>query len=206
MGLGGLKAKIDNSPNLKKRLVGLIFHPVKARPRGWVLMFKRFYTKRGKGSVIYRSVRLDVNPFHNFILGKKAVIESFSVVNNAVGDVVIGDDTHMGIADVIVGPVNIGKGCLIGQNTLITGLDHNLGDATRDLIEPGITLNPITLGDYVFTGANCVIMASMGEHCILGAGSVVIKPLPAYTMCVGSPARVIKRFDMEKKEWVKATE
>ncbi len=44
---------------------------------------------------------------------------------------------------------------------------------------------------------------TIGKHCIIGALSVVNKDIPPYSVAVGSPARVVKRFDFEKKEWVK---
>ena len=44
---------------------------------------------------------------------------------------------------------------------------------------------------------------TIGERCQIGAGSVVTKDIPAYSVAVGNPARVIKRYDPENKTWVK---
>ena len=44
---------------------------------------------------------------------------------------------------------------------------------------------------------------TIGERCQIGAGSVVTKDIPAYSVAVGNPARVIKRYDPEKQTWVK---
>ena len=72
-------------------------HPVKTRPNWWIRLFDFIYLKRGKGSVIYRSVRKDLPPFNHFFLGKYSVVEDFSCLNNAVGDLTIGDYTRVGL-------------------------------------------------------------------------------------------------------------
>ena len=63
-----LKEKIKQNPELKRRLLNAMVHPVKTRPRGWLRLFRRFYTERGKGSVVCRSARLDIVPFNPFSL------------------------------------------------------------------------------------------------------------------------------------------
>jgi lipopolysaccharide O-acetyltransferase len=46
---------------------------------------------------------------------------------------------------------------------------------------------------------------TIGRHCIIGALSVVNKDIPPYSLAVGAPAKVVKRFDFNKREWVKAS-
>ena len=100
-----LKEKIKQNPELKRRLLNAMVHPVKTRPRGWLRLFRRFYTERGKGSVVCRNARLDIVPFNPFSLGARSVIEDFSTVNNAVGAVRIGDRSRIGLGNTIIGPV-----------------------------------------------------------------------------------------------------
>ena len=66
-------------------------------------------------------------------------------------------------------------------------------------------LRPVKVGDYTHLGTNSTIMAgvTIGERCQIGAGSVVTKDIPPYSVAVGNPARVVKRYDFEKKEWVR---
>lgn len=52
-----LKEKIKQNPALKQAVHRFIMHPVKTRPNWWIRIFSFLYLKRGKGSVIYRSVR-----------------------------------------------------------------------------------------------------------------------------------------------------
>ena len=63
----------------------------------------------------------------------------------------------------------------------------------------------MVIGRESHIGANSVVVAGVeiGERCQIGAGSVVTKDIPAYSVAVGNPARVIKRYDPEKQTWVK---
>lgn len=60
--------------------------------------------------------------------------------------------------------------------------------------EAGVSTSPITINDDVWIGANAVIAAgvTIGKHCVIGAGSVVTKDVPDYSVAVGNPAKVIK--------------
>ena len=69
-----LKQRIKQNPALKKAVHRFIMHPVKTRPNWWIRLFYFVYLKRGKGSVIYRSVRKDLPPFNQFSLGCYSVI------------------------------------------------------------------------------------------------------------------------------------
>ena len=73
-----LKQRIKENPGLKQAVHRFIMHPVKTRPNWWIRLFDFIYLKRGKGSVIYRSVRKDLPPFNRFFLGKYSVVEDFS--------------------------------------------------------------------------------------------------------------------------------
>ncbi len=92
-----IKEYLQQHPQWKKRIHGFIMHPVKTRPYWWIRVWQPFYIKKGQGSVIYPSVRKDLPPFHLFQMGKYSVVEDFSCLNNAVGDIVIGDHCRIGL-------------------------------------------------------------------------------------------------------------
>ena len=205
MNLASLKEKINRNPKLKERVLHAVMHPTLARPRRWVRLFRFLYIKKGKGAHIYRSVRKDIVPFNRFGIGKYAVIEDFSAVNNAVGDVSVGDYARIGLSNVLIGPLSIGKYVVTGQHCLLVGLDHLYEDISRPLLDQGISAAPIVIGDYTFVGANSVVLSgvTIGQHCVVGAGSVVTRSVPDYSVCAGNPARIIKRYDFEKQAWVR---
>ena len=205
MNTDNLKEKIKKHPLLKRIVLNFLMHPVKTRPQWWIRIFMPFYIKRGKGSVIYRSVRKDIVPFNVFELGKRSVIEDYSVINNAVGNLVIGNNTRVGIGNTIIGPVTISDNVNIGQNVTISGLNHNYEDPSKTISEQGVSTIPIKIENDVWIGANSVVLpgVQIGNHCVIGAGSIITKDIPPYSVAVGNPARIVKRYDMDLKEWVK---
>lgn len=204
MDLNKARNYFKKHPLLKRIVLNFIMHPVKTRPQWWIRLFMPFYIKRGKGSVIYHSVRKDIVPFNIFELGKRSVIEDYSIINNAVGDLVIGDNTHLGISNTIIGPVAIFDNVIIGQNVTISGLNHNYSDPNKPISEQGVDTCPIIIEDNVWIGANSVVLPGIliGKNSIIGAGSVVTKDVPSYSVAVGNPAKVIKMYDINLKVWV----
>lgn len=200
-----LKDKIDASPRLKRWIHDLIMHPVRKRPRWYVRMLQFLYVKRGHGAVIYHSVRRDLVPFRKCVLGARSVIESYAVLNNAVGDLLIGDDTRVGIGNTIIGPVVIGNKVNIGQHVLISGMNHNYEDVNLSIVDQGIRVSQVCIADNVWIGANAVVLPgiSIGQHAVIGAGSVVTKDVEPYTVVAGNPARIIKVWDFEQQKWKK---
>lgn len=190
-------------PQLKLLVHRFIMHPVKTRPNWWIRLFDFLYLKRGKGSVIYRSVRRDLPPFNRFSLGRHSVVEDFACLNNAVGDLIIGDYTRIGMGDTIIGPVQIGNHVNLAQNVTVTGLNHNFELVDKRIDEQGINKKLIVIEDNVWVGANAVILpgVTLGYHSIVAAGSVVTRSIPPYCVCAGIPARVIKRYNFEMNEW-----
>ena len=180
-------------------------HPVKTRPRWWFRQLRFLYVKRGKKSVIYRSVRKDVVSFNKFWLGEQSVIEDFAIVNNAVGDLIIGDRTRIGLANTLIGPVHIGNDVILAQNVTVTGLNHNYQDVDVPINHQGISTNCVHIDNDVWIGANAVILpgVSVGKHSVVAAGSIVTRSVPPFSVCAGNPARVVKQYDFDKKEWCK---
>lgn len=203
--MSGIKDYLQKHPELKKRIHRFIMHPVKTRPYWWIRLLQPFYLKKGKGAVIYRSVRKDLPPFHQFRLGKYSVIEDYSCLNNAVGDIVIGDYTRIGLHNTIIGPVQIGDHVNLAQGIIVSGINHNYKDATAYIDQQGVSTSAITIHDNCWIGANTVITAgvTIGKHCIIGAGSVVTKDIPHYSVAVGNPARIVKQYNQQSQTWEK---
>ncbi|CAN5464379.1 acyltransferase [soil metagenome] len=202
-----LLTAIKSNPQLKKFVHWCLIPAGQARPRLWVrLLVNPFIHKRGNGSVIRYNTRMDVFPFKNFSLGAKSIIEDFATINNGVGDVFIGDNTGIGLSNVIIGPVTIGNYVMLAQNIVISGLNHGYEDITLSPRQQKVITKQISIADNVWIGANSVITAgvTIGKHAVIGAGSVVTKDIPEYSVAVGNPARVIKKYNFETNTWQKA--
>lgn len=93
-----------------------------------------------------------------------------------------------------VAPIVIGEDCQIGPNVqLLTPLHPLEAQPRKDRLE---TARPITVGDNVWLGGGAIICpgVTIGEHSVIGAGSVVTHDVPARSLAVGSPAKVIRQL------------
>ena len=192
----GFRQQMKDSPRFKRLLDYLIMNQRDARPRWYIRLLAPLYQHRGRGSKIYWSVRMDTPPYRKFSLGRHSVVESYSCVNNAVGDVVIGDYTRIGIHNTIIGPVTIGSHVNLAQGITVTALNHNFEDKNKRIDEQGVSTKPVVIGDDVWIGANAVILpgVTIGKHAVVAAGAVVTTDVPENTVVGGVPAKVIKKL------------
>ena len=184
----------------------LIFYKV----RGWFI-FKnarliRFpfrvrgkqYIKIGKGFTTGFNCRIDALNINN--LDEKYLIE--------IGEnVEINDEVHIGATEKIIIEDNV----LIASKVYIS--DHNHGSYKGDEQDSPMSIpkerkihsSPIKIEKNVWIGELCCILqgVTIGEGSIIGAMSVVTKDIPPYTIAVGSPAKLIKRYNFENKKWDK---
>lgn len=202
----GLKEKIKSNERLKKLVHWSILIPKQTRPRLWVKWFVNpFYHSKGKGACVRPRTRMDVVPWNKFELGIDSTIEDFSAINNGVGPVVIGDRTKIGLSNTIIGPVTIGNDIRLAQNITLSGLNHNYEDISRPIHVQGVSTSAIIIEDATWIGANVVVLAgvTIGKHCVIAAGSIVTKDIPSYSVAVGNPARVLKKYNHETEIWEK---
>ena len=200
-----LKNFVDRRPILKSLVHYLLIPTGQSVPRRWVSWFVNpFIHQRCKSSVIRSSVRLDVVPFNRFALGDRSVIEDFSVVNNGVGNVLIGPNTLIGIGGVLIGPVTIGANVIMAQHVVLSGLNHGYEDIHTPIRDQPVTTRPIVVEDDCWIGANVTITAgvTIGQHSVVAGGSVVTRDVAPYTVVGGNPARVLKHYDHQSGQWV----
>ena len=191
-----LRQGLKSSPKLKKMLDYLIMNQRDARPRWYIRLMAPLYQHRGRGSKIYWSVRMDTPPYRSFSFGSHSVIESFACINNAVGDVIIGSHTRIGLHNTIIGPVTIGSHVNLAQGITVTALNHNFEKSDLRIDEQGVSTKKVTIDDDVWIGANAVVLpgVTIGEHCVVAAGAVVTKDVPPHSLVAGVPAKVIKNI------------
>ncbi len=189
-----IREGLKGNPRLKRWIDFLIMNQRDARPRWYIRLLAPLYQHRGRGSKIYRSVRMDTPPYRKFSLGRRSVVESFSCINNAVGDVIIGDYTRIGIHNTIIGPVVIGSHVNLAQGITVTALNHNFQDTTKQIDEQGISTKSVVISDDVWIGANAVILpgVTIGHHAVVAAGAVVTNDVPDNCVVAGVPAKITK--------------
>jgi len=94
--------------------------------------------------------------------------------------------------------IHIGNAVLFGPNCQLYGATHSVSLVERDtMLERAL---PIRIGDDCWMGGNVCIMAgvTIGEGCTIGAGSVVTKDIPPFSIAVGNPARVVRKLTDEE--------
>ena len=191
-----VRQQFKDNPKLKKFVDWLIMNQVETRPRWYIRLLAPLYQHRCRHSVIHHSVRMDTPPYRQFRLGRYSVIESGACINNAVGDVIIGDHTRIGLHNTIIGPVNIGHHVNLAQGITVTALNHNFEDSEKRIDEQGVSTTPVVIEDDVWIGANAVILPGVrvGTHSVVAAGAVVTKEVPPHSIVAGIPAKIIKKI------------
>lgn len=91
------------------------------------------------------------------------------------------------------GGIEIGDGALIGHNVVLATINHDLDPKENRKNHYA----PIKIGAHVWIGSNATVLAgvSIGEWAVVGAGAVVTKDVPAFTVVGGVPAKVLKTIE-----------
>lgn len=191
-----VRAIFKSNPRLKRMVDWLIMNQVETRPRWFIRLLAPLYQHRGRHAIIHHSVRMDTPPYRKFWLGDYSVVESFACINNAVGDVIIGNHTRIGLHNTIIGPVTIGSHVNLAQGITITALNHNFDDSEKRIDQQGISTKEVVLEDDIWVGANAVILpgVTIGKHAVVAAGAIVTKDVPPHSLVAGVPAKVIRQI------------
>ncbi len=171
---------------------------------------RRELYRLGNGSVLYSTAtirNLHGNP-NNIVIGNNTHIRGDLATFWYQGSIVIGDYCYIGEGTRIwsAGNVFIGNRVLISHNVNIFDNDtHPIEDYVArhrqfvGIIEGNVPKcelreRPVVVGDDVLIGCQSIIMpgVTIGKASVIGAGSVVTKDVPPYTLVVGNPARIIR--------------
>ena len=118
----------------------------------------------------------------------------------------IGDGAYIGNRAHIIAcsHMKIGKNVLFANGVYISDNLHGYEDINNPIISQTL-LNPgtVTIEDEVWLGENVCVLPNVriGKHSVIGSNSVVTKDIPAYSVAVGAPAKVIKRYNPTEGKW-----
>ena len=124
------------------------------------------------------------------LLGPDSYIAAHAYVT---GDIRTGSDCTLNPFTTVRGTVRLGDGVRIGAHSSLLGFNHATETDRPIHLQPHTSLG-ISVGDDVWIGSHVVVLdgVDIGDHCIIGAGAVVTKDIPAWSVAVGNPARVIR--------------
>lgn len=176
--------------------------------------YKIFYSLTlGENSVIHRPKKLeggkDIRIGKNSFIGSDSWLATFPVYHGVhyTPEIVIEDNVSIGrYANITaINQIIIKKGCLISEFFYTSdhthGYDPSLGIYPAE--QPLFSKGKVVIGSGCFIGFRVCVMpgVSIGKGCVIGSNSVVTKDLPDYSMAVGVPAKVIKKYNFDNKSW-----
>ncbi|NGO10421.1 acyltransferase [Streptomyces sp. HC44] len=123
-------------------------------------------------------------------LGDDSYIAAHAYVT---GELTTGTDCTLNPFTVVRGTVALGNGVRIGAHTSLLGFNHSMAP-DRPVFQQPLTSRGITVGDDVWIGSHVVVVdgVTIGDHCVIGAGAVVTRDLPDWTVAAGNPARPLR--------------
>ena len=182
------------------------------------IFYKFLFKKVGKGVIFGKSVTIR-NP-HKIVIGNNVIIDENVMLDakgtnnkgilleNGVflgrntilscknGDIILKENVNIGFNCEVysLNKVEIGENTLIAAYTYIIGGGHSSEDADTPFRDQEKHAKGIKIGKNVWLGAKSVIMdgCSVGDNSIIGAGAIVTKDVPEYSVAVGMPAKVMK--------------
>ncbi len=111
----------------------------------------------------------------------------------------IGSGTFLNLGVMVAAQelVEIGDHCMLANGCFVSDASHRFDDPDRPVPWQGFTSKgPTRIGDNVWCGAHVVVTSgvSVGERCVIGAGSVVTTDIPAFSVAAGAPAKVLRQI------------
>jgi acetyltransferase-like isoleucine patch superfamily enzyme len=153
----------------------------------------------GAGCRIGRNATLRANTEQRpgIRLGERVLIQDAVIINANRGQVSLGDRSWLGPFCLVYGNggVRIGANVLVAAHTTINTVSHASERCDIPINDQPVLTGPVVIEDDVWIGLNAVILqgVTLGRGCIVGAGAVVTRSVPPWSIAVGVPARVVGR-------------
>jgi len=174
-------------------------------------VYRSLFKKIGSNCFIEKDVHIRIP--QKISLGNGVCVGEGCYLNPQAGRIEIGDNVNIGRGCILRGDIHIGEWVEISENVylhgdggleigkhahitqgtqIITG-NHIFKDPTRPIMTQGAVLGKVEIGEDVFLGANSILLmgVKVGKGSVVGAGAVVTKNIPEYSISVGVPAKVI---------------
>ena len=161
----------------------------------WYILYAIFaknlpYSRRGK---IFKKAREFFAKRIVKKMGKNVNIETGAIFNP---NIEIGDNSSIGVRCELVGTVIIGKDVMMGPEVVFNSINHKFEDKDKVMREQGYAQEEkIIVEDDVWIGRRAIILpgVTIKKGSVVGAGAIVTKTFPEYSIIAGNPAKIIKK-------------
>jgi acetyltransferase-like isoleucine patch superfamily enzyme len=146
----------------------------------------------------------------HIVIGANTEIRPFCDIF-ATEQLVIGERCDIGTRTRLEGNVTLENDVLVGPDVLICRTDHKYQDIAKPIKDQGGYLpmknghDRLIIGEGSWIGTHAVVVGDVhiGKHCVIGANAVVTKDIPDYSVAVGQPAVVVKKYNLVDACWEK---
>lgn len=178
----------------------------KCRALIWYRFTFRHY---GRRSLIIRPLQLDgtknISIGDRVVVGEGSWLAALPLTGSEQPNLEIGNRCSIGHFNHIYATreIVLEQAVLTADHVYISDNQHGYADIHQPVKDQPIRqLRPVRIGEGSWLGENvCVMGASIGKHCVIGANAVVTRDVPDYSVAVGCPARVIKRYNPVTQQW-----
>jgi acetyltransferase-like isoleucine patch superfamily enzyme len=151
----------------------------------------------GKNCEISPHCTLSTEQGGSIELGDHVLIRPYAQLLTYGGNIRIGSNSIINQFSILYGHggLIIGESVLIAAHCVLIPANHRYNCTDMPICEQGETRKGINIENDVWIGTNVTILdgVNIGTGSVIGAGSVVTKDIPSYSVAVGNPARVIKK-------------
>ncbi|TWR25206.1 acyltransferase [Mucilaginibacter pallidiroseus] len=192
-----------------KRSAGLFFV-------GYNVKLKHAYqVSAGRNFIVDDNVYINALSSNGIVIGDNVSIARdctlicTGIVSQKGVGISIGNNTGINAGTYLAGQggIEIGEHVIIGPGVKVFSENHNFSDSGKAIKDQGVARSKVTIQSNCWIGANTAILAgvNIGEGCVIAAGSIVTKSVPANSVAAGVPARVIKsRTDFDRENSLRA--
>jgi len=171
-----------------------------------------FFIKSRVGQGTYIDKTVSLFGLKNISIGENSVIGEGTWLNvnvrtPGIDHIVIGNNVYIGRRNTLSSSrvLKISDYVMTGNEVHLFGANHLYSDPMKPYIATGVSCDEtLVIGVNVWLGGGVTVCGDLhiGHGSIIGAGSVVTKSIPPFSIAVGNPCKVIKRFDFKAYQWV----
>ena len=189
-----------------KNLIKKIYHTLNRIASGQYV-----FPKMGKGSVILSPLHIDgaknITIGENTIIQYKSWLVALPLTGENKANLKIGNGCAIGHFNEIYATksIIIEDNVLTADRVYISDNLHGYEEIDKPILKQPIKqIGTVRIGEGSWLGVGvCVLGANIGKHCIIGSNAVVTHDIPDYSVAVGIPAKIIKRYSFSNAIWEK---